>query len=48
MLWAKANKSGAYTLDVARNSRFTRGLHANVVRARKSARQHAAGARQAA
>ena len=35
-LWGKANKSGAYTLDIARNKRFTRGLDAHPVRARKS------------
>jgi phosphodiesterase/alkaline phosphatase D-like protein len=35
ILWAKANKSGAYVLDVARNRRFTRGLDAYLVRARK-------------
>ncbi|HET8822519.1 MAG TPA: alkaline phosphatase D family protein [Thermoleophilaceae bacterium] len=35
ILWAKANRGGAYTLDVARNRRFTRGLDAYLVRARK-------------
>jgi alkaline phosphatase D len=35
-LWGKANKSGAYVLDIARNKRFTRGLDAHLVRARKS------------
>ena len=36
ILWAKAKKSGAYALDVARNRRFTRGLDAFLVRARRS------------
>ena len=36
MLWAKANKSGSYTLDVALNKRFTKGLHSKVARAKKS------------
>jgi alkaline phosphatase D len=35
ILWAKANKTGAYVLDVARNRRFTRELDAYLVRARK-------------
>jgi alkaline phosphatase D len=35
-IWGKANKSGAYALDIARNRRFTRGLDAHLVRARKS------------
>jgi phosphodiesterase/alkaline phosphatase D-like protein len=35
-LWGKANKSGMYVLDTARNRRFTRGLDAHLVRARKS------------
>jgi alkaline phosphatase D len=35
VLWGKANKSGAYVLDTARNRRFTRGLDAHLVRARK-------------
>jgi phosphodiesterase/alkaline phosphatase D-like protein len=35
ILWAKANKSGEYVLDIARNRRFTRGLDAYLVRARK-------------
>ena len=35
ILWAKANKSGRYVLDIARNRRFTRGLDAVLVRARK-------------
>ena len=35
ILWAKANRSGAYVLDIARNRRFTRGLDAYPVRARK-------------
>jgi alkaline phosphatase D len=35
VLWGKANKSGAFSLDVARNSRFTRGLDPHLVRARK-------------
>jgi alkaline phosphatase D len=35
VLWGKANKSGAYSLDIARNRRFTRGLDAHLVRARK-------------
>jgi alkaline phosphatase D len=35
ILWAKANRSGAYALDVARNRRFTRGLDSHLVRARK-------------
>ena len=36
ILWAKANKSGAYTLEVARNRRFTRELRAAVARATKA------------
>jgi len=36
VLWAKAKKSGKYTLRVARNRGFTRGLVTTVVRARKS------------
>ena len=36
VLWAKAKKSGRYTLDVARNKSFTKELHSKVVRARKS------------
>jgi phosphodiesterase/alkaline phosphatase D-like protein len=36
VLWGKANKSGPYTLDVARNKRFTKELHSKVARARKS------------
>jgi alkaline phosphatase D len=36
VLWAKAKKSGAYTLEVARNRRFTRELHTGVARAAKS------------
>ena len=36
VLWAKANKSGRYTLDVARNKRFTKELHSKVARASKS------------
>jgi phosphodiesterase/alkaline phosphatase D-like protein len=36
VLWGKANKSGRYTLEVASNRRFTKGLHSKVVRARKS------------
>ena len=36
VLWAKAKKSGKYTLRVARNKGFTRGLVTTVVRARKS------------
>ena len=35
-LWGKANKSGSYTLDVARNSRLTRDLDSHLVRARRS------------
>jgi alkaline phosphatase D len=35
-LWGKANKSGMYVLDTARNRRFTRGLDSHLVRARKS------------
>ena len=35
-LWGKAKKSGAYSLDIARNRRFTRGLDAQLVRARRS------------
>ena len=27
ILWGKAKKSGRYTLDVARNKRFTKELH---------------------
>ena len=36
VLWGKAKRSGSYSLDVARNRRFTRGLDAHLVRARKS------------
>jgi phosphodiesterase/alkaline phosphatase D-like protein len=36
ILWAKANKAGEYTLEVARNRRFTRELHTGVAHARKS------------
>jgi alkaline phosphatase D len=36
ILWAKANKSGVYTLDVARNKRFTKELHSQVARAKKA------------
>jgi phosphodiesterase/alkaline phosphatase D-like protein len=36
MLWAKAKKSGRYSLVVARNKRFTKELHGNSARARKS------------
>jgi len=36
VLWAKATRSGRYTLEVARNKRFTKELHSKVVRARKS------------
>jgi phosphodiesterase/alkaline phosphatase D-like protein len=36
ILWAKANKSGEYALEVARNRRFTRELHTDVGRARMS------------
>jgi alkaline phosphatase D len=36
VLWAKANKGGRYTVEVARNKRFTRELHSHGVRARKS------------
>jgi alkaline phosphatase D len=36
VLWAKAKKSGRYTLEVARNRRFTNEDHAKVVRARRS------------
>jgi alkaline phosphatase D len=36
ILWGKANKSGAYTLEIASNRRFTRELHAGVARARRS------------
>jgi len=36
ILWGKANKSGTYTLEVARNKRFSKELHAKLVRARKS------------
>jgi phosphodiesterase/alkaline phosphatase D-like protein len=36
ILWAKANKSGAYNVQVARNRRFTRELHTGVARARRS------------
>jgi alkaline phosphatase D len=35
VLWGKASKSGAYALDIARNRRFTRGLDAHLVRARR-------------
>ena len=35
VLWGKAKKSGAYTLDIARNRRFTRALDSHLVRARK-------------
>ena len=31
VLWAKAKKSGRYTLEVARNKRFTKELHSAVV-----------------
>ena len=33
VLWAKAKKSGRYTLDVAANKRFTKELHSKVARA---------------
>jgi alkaline phosphatase D len=36
VLWAKAKKSGRYTLDVARNKRFSKELHSKAARARKS------------
>jgi phosphodiesterase/alkaline phosphatase D-like protein len=36
ILWGKANRSGAYALDLATNRRFTRGLDAHLVRARRS------------
>ena len=36
VLWGKANKSGKYTLEVARNKRFTKERHSKVARARKS------------
>jgi alkaline phosphatase D len=36
VLWGKAKKSGAYTLAVARNKRFTKELHTKVVRAKRS------------
>jgi phosphodiesterase/alkaline phosphatase D-like protein len=36
ILWAKAKKSGRYTLEVAANRRFTRDLHTRTVRARAS------------
>jgi alkaline phosphatase D len=36
ILWGKANKSGSYTLEVAQNRRFTRGLETERVRARRS------------
>jgi phosphodiesterase/alkaline phosphatase D-like protein len=36
ILWGKANKKGAYTLEVATNRRFTRGLDTVRVRARKA------------
>jgi phosphodiesterase/alkaline phosphatase D-like protein len=36
VLWAKAKKSGAYALVVARNKRFTKEVHVKAVRARKS------------
>jgi len=36
VLWGKAKKSGRYTLDVARNKRFTKELHSKVARAKKS------------
>ncbi|HYN90882.1 MAG TPA: alkaline phosphatase D family protein [Thermoleophilaceae bacterium] len=35
VLWGKAAKSGGYSLDIARNRRFTRGFDAHLVRARK-------------
>jgi alkaline phosphatase D len=36
VLWAKANKAAAYTLDVARNKRFNKELHSKVARAKQS------------
>ena len=36
VLWAKAKKSGKYTVVVARNKRLTKGLRATRARARKS------------
>jgi phosphodiesterase/alkaline phosphatase D-like protein len=36
VLWAKAKKSGQYTLEVARNKRFTKGAKIVRVRARKA------------
>ena len=36
VLWAKAKKSGRYTLEVARNKRFTKGLHSARVQAKRS------------
>jgi phosphodiesterase/alkaline phosphatase D-like protein len=36
ILWAKANKSGAYALRVATNRRLTRDLDVHLVRARRS------------
>jgi alkaline phosphatase D len=36
VLWAKAKKSGRYTLEVARNRRFTNEVHSKLVRARRS------------
>jgi phosphodiesterase/alkaline phosphatase D-like protein len=36
LLWGKANKRGLYVINVARNRRFTKGLRAKVVRARRS------------
>ncbi len=36
ILWAKANHRGVYTLKVARNRTFTRGLHVRHVRALRS------------
>jgi alkaline phosphatase D len=36
VLWAKAKKSGRYSLVVARNRRFTKEVHGKLARARKS------------
>jgi phosphodiesterase/alkaline phosphatase D-like protein len=36
VLWAKAARSGTYTLQVARNKRFRRGLTVKLVRAKES------------
>jgi phosphodiesterase/alkaline phosphatase D-like protein len=36
VLWGKAKKSGRYTLEVARNKRFSKEAHAKAVRARRS------------